>query len=254
MSILVDNSDGICTITFKRPDKKNALTVQMYSDIVAAMKEAAANPKTRVVLFTGSGEHFTSGNDVFDFMSTPPTGEDSPVFQFLLTLIDYEKPIAVAVNGLAIGVGITMLLHCDLVYIASDAKLMMPFVSLALCPEASSTFLLPAMTGHAKAAELLLFGEPFDGQTAVDVGIAAKALPGAEVKAYARARCLALAAKPAASVRLTKRLMKQPFREQVKKALYDEAVEFAGRLGSDEAREAFSAFAEKRKPDFSSFD
>jgi enoyl-CoA hydratase/carnithine racemase len=250
----VTTSDGVTTITFSRPARKNALTVQMYDDAVAALNAAASDSDVRVVVITGTGDSFTSGNDVADFMNTPPTGDDSPVFRFLLTLLRYEKPIVVAVNGTAVGIGVTMLLHADIVYVADTAKLKMPFTTLGLCAEGASSFLLPRMAGHARAAELLLFGEAFDAATAVDVGLAARVVPAAELAAFTQERARILAReRPAASLRTTKRLMKQALREQIEKALYAEATEFTQMLGGDEAREAFTAFFEKRKPDFTRF-
>jgi enoyl-CoA hydratase/carnithine racemase len=252
--VLVATENGVCTITFNRPERKNALTVNMYETVVQAMKAAAVDPKVHVVLFTGSGDSFTSGNDVADFMNTPPTGDDSPVFQFLLLLVDYEKPIAVAVNGNAVGIGVTMLLHSDIVYVADTAKLRMPFVTLGLCPEAASSFLLPRMAGHAKASELLLFGEAFDAATAVDVGLAARVVAKDELLAFTKERCRVLAQeRPLGSLLSSKRLMRAATSERVKATLYVEAAAFAAHLGSDEAREAFTAFFEKRKPDFLQF-
>ena len=252
--LAVTTSDGVVTITFSRPARKNALTVQMYDDAVAALEAAAKDADVRVVVITGSGDSFTSGNDVADFMNTPPTGDDSPVFRFLLTLFRYEKPIVVAVNGTAVGIGVTMLLHADIVYVADTAKLKMPFTTLGLCAEGASSFLLPRMAGHARAAELLLFGEAFDAATAVDVGLAARVVPAAELAAFAQERARILAReRPAASLRTTKRLMKQAQREQIEKALHAEAAEFLQMLGGEEAREAFTAFFEKRKPDFTRF-
>jgi enoyl-CoA hydratase/carnithine racemase len=223
--LLVTTEDGVTTITFHRPARKNALTVQMYADAVAALRSAAADPAVRVVLFTGSGDSFTSGNDVADFMNTPPSGEDSPVFQFLLALLRFEKPVVVAVNGTAVGIGVTMLLHADIVYVADSAKLKMPFTTLGLCAEGAASFLLPRMAGHARAAELLLFGEAFDAATAVDVGLAARVVPAGELAAFAKERARILAReRPAASLRTTKRLMKEALREPIEKALHTEAV------------------------------
>ena len=252
--VLVGTENGVCTITFNRPQRKNALTVQMYADVVHAMKAADVDPQVRVVLFTGAGDSFTSGNDIADFVNTPPTGEDSPVFQFLMVLAAYEKPIVVAVNGNAVGIGVTMLMHVDVVYVADSAKLRMPFVTLGLCPEAASSFLLPRMAGHAKASELLLFGEAFDAATAVDVGLASRVLPQAELLTFARERCRLLAhERPLSSLKSTKKLLKERLAADVKAALYAEALAFTAHLGSDEAREAFAAFFEKRKPDFARF-
>jgi enoyl-CoA hydratase/carnithine racemase len=252
--ILVDKAAGLCTITFNRPEKKNAFTVAMYDACIAALADAAQDPAVRCVLFAAHGSAFTAGNDLMDFMSAPPTGEDSSVFRFLLALIEYEKPIVVAVNGAAVGIGVTMLMHCDLVYAADTAKFTAPFVSLGLVPEAGSSWILPRMAGHAKANEILLLGEPFDAATAKDVGLVTRAVPAAELLETARGKCQRLIELPAASLRESKKLLRGNVREQVKRALYDEAIVFAARLGSPEAAEAFTAFFEKRKPDFSRFD
>lgn len=205
----------------------------------------------RVVLFAGAGDAFTAGNDVADFLDTPPAGDDSPVFRFLLALHRFEKPIVVAVHGVAVGIGVTMLLHADVVYVADTAVLKMPFTALGVCAEGASSLLLPRMAGHARAAELLLFGEAFDAATAVDVGLASRVVPAAEVLAVATARARLLAhERPADAVRTTKRLMKMALAEPVEKALRTEAAEFLRLLGTDDAREALMAFVQKRKPDF----
>jgi enoyl-CoA hydratase/carnithine racemase len=244
----------VATIVFSRPEKKNAMTVQMYEEVVAGLRRLAADPAVRVVVLTGAGSAFTSGNDLADFAQNPPTGEDSPVFQLLLTLASYEKPVLAAVNGAAVGIGVTMLLHCDVVYASEAAKFTMPFVPLGLSPEGGSSYLLPRIAGHAKASELLLFGEPFDAATAHDVGLVARVVPAEGFLDFALSRARTLASRPAASVRIAKRLMKDSTREAVGKALPTEAVEFAARLGSPEAAEAFAAFFEKRKPDFTRFE
>lgn len=252
--IVVEKAAGLCTITLNRPEKKNAFTVAMYEACVHGLADAARDPAIRCVLFAANGSAFTAGNDLMDFMNAPPTGEDSAVFQFLLELIDYEKPVVVAVNGAAVGIGVTMLMHCDLVYAADTAKFTAPFVSLGLVPEAGSSWLLPRMAGAAKANEILLLGEPFDAHTAHHAGLVTRVVPAAEVLATARAKCERLIELPAASLRETKKLIRGAAREHVKKALYAEAVQFASRLGSPEATEAFTAFFEKRKPDFRKLD
>lgn len=252
--VLITTAGGVRTITFNRPARKNALTVAMYTAAVEALQSARTDASVRVVLFTGTGDSFTSGNDVRDFMDTPPTGEDSPVFQFLLALAACEKPIVVAVNGTAVGIGVTMLLHADIVYVADTATLRMPFTTLGVCVEGGASLLLPRMAGHARAAELLLFGEAFDARTALEVGLCARVVPAAELGAFAAERARILAQeRPLGSLLVTKRLMKVATAERVSKVLVDEAAEFMVRLGSDEAREAFTAFFEKRKPDFSRF-
>jgi enoyl-CoA hydratase/carnithine racemase len=249
--LLVTTVDGVCTITFHRPARKNALTVRMYEDAVAALDAAARDDAVRVVLFCGAGDAFTAGNDLADFLSTPPAGDDSPVFRFLLALHRFEKPIVVAVHGVAVGIGVTMLLHADVVYVADTAVLKMPFTALGVCAEGASSLLLPRMAGHARAAELLLFGEAFDAATAVAVGLAARVVPAAEVVAFATARARVLAHERSAdAVRTTKRLMKQALAEPVQQALRAEATEFLRLLGTDDAREAMTAFVQKRAPDF----
>jgi len=249
--VLVTTAGGVRTITFHRPARKNALTPAMYTTAAAAIRGAHNDSAIRVILVTGHGDAFTSGNDVKDFMDTPPTGDDSPMFQFLLALADCEKPIVMAVNGIAVGIGVTMLLHADVVYIADTATLKMPFTSLGLCVEGAASFLLPRMAGHARAAELLLFGEAFDAQTALEVGLCARVVPAGELSAFAHERARILAEeRPLGSLVVTKRLMKAATAQRVAQALVDEATEFMARLGSDEAREAFTAFFEKRKPDF----
>ncbi len=252
MSVLVASDDGVRIITFNRPERKIALTVQMYRDAVSALDDAAKDDSVRVVLITGAGATFTSGNDVKDFMDTPPTGEDSPVFQFLLKVASFEKPVMVAVNGHAVGIGVTMLLHVDVVYLADNATLKMPFTALGVTAEGGSSFLLPRIAGHALASELLLFGEAFDAKTAYDVGLASRIVPAAELAAFALSRAKVLAnERPISAVRTTKQLMRKGTAERVHTVLHEEAVEFARHLLSDDAREAFMAFFEKRKPNFS---
>lgn len=251
--VLVDKAAGVCTITLNRPEKRNAFTVPMYQRCVDALKDAGADPAVRVVLITGAGAAFTSGNDVADFPNMPTNPEENPAFQLLLALLDFEKPVVAAVNGAAVGVGVTLLLHCDLVYVADNAKLLTPFVSLGLVPEGASSLLLPRMAGMAKACEVLMLAEPFDAATAVQVGLATRALPASEVVAFARSRAQRLVELPAASLRASKKLLRDPIREEIRKALFTEAVLFGERIGSPEAAEAFSAFFEKRKPDFSKF-
>jgi enoyl-CoA hydratase/carnithine racemase len=253
--VVVATVDGVRSITFQRPARKNALTVQMYEEASAALESGSADPAVRVILVTGSGDSFTAGNDVADFMNTPPTGADSPVFRFLLALVRCEKPIVMAVNGTAVGIGVTMLLHADIVYVADTASLKMPFTSLGLCAEGASSLLLPRMAGHARAAELLLFGEAFDARTAVETGIAARVVPAAELLSFAtaRARILSLE-RPSVSLRITKRLMKDTLRADIEKALVAEAQEFMTLLSGPAAREAFTAFFEKRKPDFAALE
>ena len=250
--IQVSVDDKIATIVFNRPEKKNAFTVDMYVALVEALKNAEKDPQIRCVVLTGAGDAFTSGNDLLDFMNTPPAGRDSPVFQLLMTLVDMDTPVIAAVNGTAIGIGTTMLFQCDLVYASASAKFQMPFVNLGLCPEGGSSLLLPMMMGIPKATELLMLGERFTAQVAADVGIANAVVEG-DLLAHATERAKAIVARSPSSIRLTKQLIRKNLRAQIHETMNNEGDLFLERLGSDEAKEAFTAFFEKRAPDFSKF-
>jgi enoyl-CoA hydratase/carnithine racemase len=249
-SILSHVDQGILTLTFNRPQRKNALTPAMYTELVERLRAADQDPEVRVIVVTGSADAFTSGNDLGDFMNTPPAGADSPVFQLLLTLVDLEKPLIAAVNGVAVGIGVTMLLHCDLVYAADSARFQLPFVNLGLVPEGGSSTMLPAIMGHARAAELLMLGEKFSAQEADRVGLVTRLYPSSELAERVRERALVLAGKPMASIKHAKKLMRDPNREALKETLVREAAIFLERLTSPAAAEAFTAFFEKRAPDF----
>ena len=244
---------NVLSLRFNRPEKKNALTLAMYDALVAAMRDAEGRDDVRVLLLSGSGGTFTSGNDLADFAANPQAGEDSSVMRFLFAMQALSKPVVAAVDGLAVGVGATMLLHCDLVYAADRARFLMPFVNLGLCPENAASLLLPLRAGGLLANELLLFGEPFDAKTAQEAGLVNRIVPAAEVLAIAQERAAALATKPPAALRATKRLLKEAQGTSVVEAIQREAKVFAERLSSPEAQEAFTAFFEKRKPDFSRF-
>ena len=252
--IAISREGSVLTIAFNRPAKKNAITAAMYQAMADALKAADADAGVRVVLFEGSPDIYTAGNDLEDFLNNPPSGNDSPVFQFLYNISHAKKPIIAAVAGAAVGIGTTMLLHCDAVYAAENARFALPFASLGLCPEAASSLLLPALAGYQRAAEKLMFGEPFDVNEARDMGLVNKILPAAELAAFARARAQKLAALPAGAVRTTKSLMKGAHQKSVEAQMTDEGAHFRKMLSSPEAKEAFSAFLEKRKPDFSKFD
>lgn len=245
---------GVMEIRLQRPERKNALTHDMYTALSAAMDEAEAAPEVRVMLLTGTQDCFTAGNDMLDFLNNPPKGDDSPVMIFLRKLVEISKPLVAAVNGPAVGVGTTLLFHCDLVFVARGARLQMPFTSLGLCPEAGSSMLLPMIVGHQRAAELLMQSKVIDGETAERIGIANAVCDDDSYLDTARAECRKLAAQPAAAVRLTKQLLKAPYVDQLRRHMKEEGDLFTERLGSPEAREAMSAFVEKRKPDFSQFD
>jgi enoyl-CoA hydratase/carnithine racemase len=253
MGIDVSTADGIATIAFARPDRKNAITAAMYTAMADAITAAAADPATRVVLIAGSAECFTAGNDLQDFLANPPAGEDSPVFRFLRTIAAFPKPIVAAPCGPAVGVGTTMLLHCDLVCAGDNARFSLPFAQLGLCPEAAVSLLLPAIAGWQNAAEKLLLGEPFDAEEARRSGIVNRVLPASEAIGAARAQAEKLAMLPPASLRETKRLMKAGFADAIARRMVDEGEVFARMLRAPEAREAFTAFFEKRRPDFTRF-
>lgn len=253
MSIKTATLNGVATIEIARPEKKNALTVEMYQAMADALNAAREDAAVRAVLITGQPGIFTSGNDLEDFMRRPRQGFDSPVFKFMRALLACDKPVVAAVTGAAIGIGTTMLLHCDFVYVADDARLAMPFVSLGLVPEFASSLVVPQLMGHRRAAEKLLMGDPFTGETAVECGIASAVLPAGEVAAHARRVAERFNALPPGAVREAKRLMRTPQREAILAAIQTEGEAFGTRLTSPEAREAFQAFFEKRKPDFSKF-
>lgn len=252
--VAVTLDERVLTIRLDRVKKKNALTLAMYDAMNAALQRAVDDPQIRVVVLRGADGCFTAGNDLADFMQRPPTSADSPVGRFLGLLGSFPKPLVAAVSGVAIGVGTTLLLHCDLVYAASDARLQLPFVPLGLSPEAGSSVLLPQLVGHARASELLLFGEPFDAATALALGLVNRVLEPAQLYDYVQSRAHALAALPPASIRLTKRLLREGGRETLTACMAAEAEAFFERLRSPEAAEAMSAFFGKRKPDFSRFD
>jgi enoyl-CoA hydratase/carnithine racemase len=246
-------NEGILTLRINRPDKKNALNLAMYQALADGLEGADSDDAVRVILICGGEECFTSGNDLADFLNSPPTGPDSPVMRFLTTLSAARKPIVASVNGLAVGVGVTMLLHCDLVYAGCGATFQMPFVNLGLCPEAGSTLLLPRIMGHQRAAELLLLGEVFSADKACSVGIVTGVVPDGEVLALARSKALQVAAQPAAAVRLAKNLLKRDYAIPLRETIIEEGTQFMARLKSPEAGEALQAFMQRRKPDFSRF-
>ncbi len=257
MNIKAGILNGVATIEIARPEKKNALTMAMYQAMATALDAAGADASVRAVLITGQPGVFTSGNDIEDFMSRPPgqgsEGLDSPVFRFMKALLACDKPVVAAVTGAAIGIGTTLLLHCDLVYVADDARLAMPFVSLGLVPEFASSLLVPQLMGHRRAAEKLLLGDPFTAEQAMECGIANAVLPAAEVVNHARRVAERFNALPPGAVRESKQLLRGPQREQIEAAIRVEGALFAKRLRSPEAMEAFQAFFQKRKPDFSKF-
>lgn len=246
--ILISRDAGVLELRFNRPAKKNAITNAMYGALADAIEGAAEDAGTRAILFSAAGDFFTAGNDILDFAAIA-TGAAEPgmprhVGRFLEACIRAEKPLAAAVQGHAVGVGVTMLFQCDLVYVAEHARLTTPFIDLGLVPENASSLTMPQRMGHARAFAMLGLGEPLLGRDAVAAGLANAALPAAEVEARARAAARALAKKPAESLRLTKKLMRDP--ETLLARMREESALFAERLQSEEARAAFAAFLLRR--------
>jgi len=254
MTIKVATINGVATIEIARPEKKNALTVEMYRSMSDAINAAGEDASVRALLITGQPGIFTSGNDLQDFLNRPrPNIDESPVFRFMHAMIACDKPVVAAVTGAAIGIGTTMLLHCDFVYVADDARLAMPFASLGLVPEFASSVLVPRLMGGRRAAEKLLLGDPFTAEMAVECGIANAVLPADEVLPHARRVAERFNALPPGAVRESKRLLREPDRAAILEAVKREGAIFSARLASAEAREAMQAVLEKRKPDFSKF-
>ena len=246
-AIVVERDGAVLILRLNRPDKKNALTRAMYTQLAEALEQADADSDIRAVLLQGSSECFTAGNDISDFLEQPPNDLDSPPFHFMKSLLNCRKPVIAAVAGAAVGIGTTLLLHCDLVYISRDARLRMPFVNLGLCPEFGSSLILPRLLGHAKAAELLLLGEGFTGEQAAAWGIATEALGSGEA-ALAKAREMAGRFESLApgAVQVTKQLMKSVDREQLRQVIEEEGALFTQRLRSPEAIAALSGFISSR--------
>lgn len=262
--ILQDLTDGVLTLTFNRLDKKNSFTTGMYGKLTHALARAAAEPEIKVVVFQGDVTVFSAGNDLGDFLQSSQRAASSdtssaasddileqPVFDFLYALAAFPKPLLAAVCGPAVGIGTTLLLHCDLVYAGDNAAFSLPFVNLGLCPEAASSLLLPQMLGYHRAAEALLLGEPFMAEAALEVGLVNRVLPPSEAHAYTQQQARKLAAKSQTALIETKRLLKQSQMEAVGTRIDQEGQVFRRLLAGPAAREACSAFLEKRKPDFS---
>jgi enoyl-CoA hydratase/carnithine racemase len=244
-------ADGVMTLTLRRPEKKNALTGAMYDAMSDALRRAETDTSVRVVLFQGDGDSFTAGNDLADFASQS-RGEstvDSPAHRFIETISKASKPLVAAVQGNAVGVGTTMLLHCDLVYLADNARLTTPFVNLALVPEAASSWLLPLRIGHARAYAMFALGEPMDAASALASGLANAVVPQADLRKKAHDAAITLTKRPAGALKMTKKLMRDY--ERIATQMAEEGQLFKERLRTPEAREAFAAFAERRPPDFS---
>jgi enoyl-CoA hydratase/carnithine racemase len=251
-NVSVSRTDGVLEIRLNRPEKKNALTRATYDAMADAFEQVDNDPSLRVALLTGTGDSFTSGNDITDFQSRGASGRRSSASRFLPTISSMRKPLIAAVNGAAIGVGTTMLMHCDLIVAARSARFIMPFTSLGLVPEAASSLLFPRLLGHQRASALLLLGEPLDATTAHEWGFVNCVVDDASLMGTARTMAQRLAALPPEAVRLTKRLIRHGAPD-VAARMEEELAIFSERLGSPEAKEAFAAFMEKRKADFSRF-
>jgi enoyl-CoA hydratase/carnithine racemase len=249
--IITELSGNVLSVQFNRPSKKNAMTVAMYAALAEELDRADQNDDVRVVLVHGAGDSFTAGNDLADFTNHPPGSGDSPHARFLHALIRFSKPLIAAVHGVAIGGGTTMLLHFDFVYAAESTRFQVPFINLALVPELASSYTLPRQIGYLQAAELIFLGEPFSAARANELGLVTAIVPDQNVWARAAEIAMNLARKPAEALRACKKLIKAPDRESMDEAVSRELGEFAARVRSAEAKEAFVAFLEKRKPDFS---
>ena len=252
--ILTHVEAGVMTLTFNRVDKKNSITRAMYAALADGLERAAQDAAVRVALIQGDATVFSAGNDIGDFQNAPADPgprEEQPVWRFLRAIASFPKPIVAAVCGPAVGVGTTLLLHCDLVYAGDNAAFALPFVNLGLVPEAGSSLLLPQMLGYHRAAEALLLGEPFMAEAALEVGLVNRVLPPTECNAVAQQQARKLAAKPLASLVETKRLMKGSQQAAVLARMDEEGQLFGRMLHEPAAREAFAAFAQRRKPDFS---
>ena len=247
-------NSGILRITIDRPEKKNALTNAMYTGLADAVEQGEANPDVRVMLLHGNGDSFTAGNDLEDFVANPWKGQAVPsALRFIAAVAGAKKPIVAAVHGMAVGIGVTILLHCDLVYAADNARLVMPFVNLGIVPEAGSTVLLPALLGHQRAAELLMLAAPVTAQRAYELGLVNAVVAPETMLATALAAAQQLTEKPAAALRATKALLRKAGQAELERAMREEVQTIGERLGSPETREALAAFLEKRKPNFAQF-
>ena len=248
--IITEQSGPILCVELNRPAKRNAMTSSMYATLADVFNDAAKDERIRAVLWHGAGDSFCAGNDVEDFLKNPPGPGESPQARLMDALVNFDKPLVAAVHGAAIGGGTTMLTHCDFIYAGESTKFQMPFINLALVPEFGSSCSVPARIGHVRAAELILLGAPFDGKRAAELGLVTEVVSDKDVLARATETARKLAAKPASALQASKRLIQQPFREQIKAAMKAENEEFSAQVRSEDAKEALTAFLEKRKPDF----
>jgi enoyl-CoA hydratase/carnithine racemase len=248
--IVTERLGSILRVQLNRPARKNAMTSGMYLTLADVFNGAAKDEGIRVVLWHGAGDSFCAGNDIEDFLKNPPGPGESPQARLMNALIDFDKPLIAAVQGAAIGGGITMLMHCDFVYAEEDAKFQMPFINLALVPEFGSTWSVPARIGQVRAAELIFLGLRFDARRAADLGFVTQVVSDQNLLATATETARKLAVKPAGALQASKRLLKRSFREQLKAAVTAENQEFSAQVHSEDAKEALTAFLEKRPPDF----
>jgi enoyl-CoA hydratase/carnithine racemase len=248
--IITERSASVLRVQLNRPAKKNAMTSSMYVTLADVLNDAAKDERVRVVLWHGAGDSFCAGNDIEDFLKNPPGPGNFPQARLMNALVDFDKPLIAAVQGAAIGGGTTMLTHCDFVYADESAKFQMPFVNLALVPEFGSSFTIPTWTGHIRAAELILVGQPFDARKAAELGLVTQVVSDQNLLATATETARKLAAKPAGALQASKKLMKQSFREQIKAAMQAENEEFSAQVRSEDAKEALAAFLQKRPPNF----
>jgi enoyl-CoA hydratase/carnithine racemase len=247
--ILTKRSGAVLEVSWNRPSKKNALSSAMYSGLADLLNESAKDDSVHVVLMYGQGDSFTAGNDIADFQANPPGAGDSPQARLIEALINFDKPLIAAVHGAAIGAGTTMLPHCDFVYAGESARFQTPFANLALVPEFASSYLMPAQIGYRAAAEIYLLAQPFDATRAAEFGLVTRVVPDKDLLATARLAAAKLADKPIGALRASKGLLKRSSREPAQAAAKAELQEFAARVRSAEAKEAFAAFFAKRRPD-----
>jgi len=248
--IQTERSESILRITVNRPAKKNAMTSAMYNDLADVFNEAAKDESVRVVIWDAAGDSFSAGNDVEDFLKNPPGPGESPQARLGNALLNLDKPVIAVVKGAAVGGGTTLLTHCDFVFAGESAKFQIPFVNLGLVPEFGSSWSLAARSGYLRAAELFTLGQPFKAELAAEIGLVTRVVPDSELSATAKETAEKLAAKPIGALRATKKLLKRSSRQQVEEAIEAEVEEFSARVRSAEVREVFTAFLEKRAPDF----
>jgi enoyl-CoA hydratase/carnithine racemase len=248
--IVTERAGGVLRIQLNRPGKKNAMLASMYATVADLLERAAIHDNVRVVLLHGAGDSFTAGNDLADFVKNPPGSGDSPQTRLIAALINFDKPIVAAVHGAAVGLGTTILPHCDIVYAGDSAKFQMPFVNLGVVPEFCSTYTFPTLVGHTRAAELMFLGQHFNAQRAFDLGLVNQVVPDADLLPKARETAAKLSEQPIGALRATKRLMKQSSRARLERSSRAEAAEFASRIVGPDFKEAMTAFFEKRPPHF----